>query len=191
MRVNEIFYSIQGEGYWAGFAFVFIRFSGCNLKCSFCDTDHEEGTEMTVKDIMTVIKRFLPCRMVVLTGGEPMLQVTAGFTKQLHREGYKIHIETNGSVPIPKGVTFDWVTCSPKVPPLRIDHAEEIKLVYDGVHGPEQWMWLPSIVHSIQPMVNGDPEHDRQVTEATLQYVLEHPSEWRLSVQLHKYLGIR
>ena len=115
MRVNDIFYSLQGEGRNTGRAAVFVRFSGCNLRCSFCDTDFSSFREMTSDEIIKEISQY-PARFVVLTGGEPTLQVTAAFVNQLHEAGFEVAIETNGTLPIPENI--DWVTVSPKRSPL-------------------------------------------------------------------------
>ena len=102
-KINEIFYSIQGEGYRTGTPAVFIRFSGCNLKCPFCDTQHSSGREMSDEEIIKEIC-FYPTRFVVLTGGEPGLQVDREFINKLHQAGKFIQIETNGTVPIPRNI---------------------------------------------------------------------------------------
>ncbi|MCM1142149.1 MAG: 7-carboxy-7-deazaguanine synthase QueE, partial [Muribaculum sp.] len=111
MRINEIFYSLQGEGHFAGTPAVFVRFAGCNLQCPFCDTDFHSFTTMSIDEVMNEIKKY-PARRVVLTGGEPTLQLTAEFIDRLHREEFRIHIETNGTKCLPAPV--DWLTCSPK-----------------------------------------------------------------------------
>ena len=85
-KINEIFYSLQGEGFHTGTPAVFIRFSGCNLKCPFCDTLHEEGVMMTDDEIMAEVLRY-PATMVILTGGEPSLWVDAGLVERLHEAG--------------------------------------------------------------------------------------------------------
>ena len=106
-RVNDIFYSLQGEGRNTGRAAVFVRFSGCNLRCSFCDTDFSAFREMTADEIIREISGY-PARFVVLTGGEPTLQVTDVFVDQLHQAGFEVAIETNGILPVPGHI--DWVT---------------------------------------------------------------------------------
>ena len=111
MKVNEIFYSIQGEGFHAGEAAVFIRFAGCNLSCPFCDTNHHPFKEMTEDEICAEVEKY-PSRLVVITGGEPTLQLTASLVGKLHRLHRDVAIETNGTREIPNGV--DWVTVSPK-----------------------------------------------------------------------------
>ena len=95
MKVNEIFYSLQGEGYHAGMPMVFLRFSGCNLRCPFCDTLHQSGTEMSEEEILQAIAAY-PSQWVVATGGEPALQLTASLVDKLHAAGYRLAVETNG-----------------------------------------------------------------------------------------------
>ena len=110
-RINEIFYSLQGEGYYTGTPAVFLRMSGCNLKCGFCDTSHESHTVMTIDEIIDAVTDF-PARHIVITGGEPTLQLDAALTTRLKEEGFYIQIETNGTHPVAPAV--DWVTVSPK-----------------------------------------------------------------------------
>ena len=107
-KINEIFHSIQGEGCHAGVPSVFIRFSGCNLRCSFCDTIHEDGKMMSDEEIINEIKR-QPSAQIVLTGGEPSLYIDDDFVSKLKEEtGLPIAIETNGTHKLPKGI--DWIT---------------------------------------------------------------------------------
>ena len=101
-KINEIFYSLQGEGYHTGTPAVFVRFSGCNLHCDFCDTRHEEGTPMTDDDILARVEQY-PARMVVLTGGEPALWIDDALVERLHRAGRYVCIETNGTRPLYQG----------------------------------------------------------------------------------------
>ena len=103
-RINEIFYSLQGEGRHTGRAAVFVRFSGCNLKCPFCDTDFKAYREMTVDDIIAAVSEWRACGFVVLTGGEPSLQVDEPLIEALHQEGFYIAIETNGTCPLPSTI---------------------------------------------------------------------------------------
>ena len=112
LRVNEIFYSLQGEGYFTGTPAIFIRLSGCNLSCPFCDTDHGEGILMEWNEMVDDIKKY-PARHVVITGGEPTLQLTEGFVELLHDSGYFVQIETNGTLLAPRNI--DWITCFPKI----------------------------------------------------------------------------
>jgi organic radical activating enzyme len=110
-RVNEIFYSLQGEGYHTGRAAVFVRFAGCNLRCSFCDTEFDSYREMTADEIVTAISQY-PARFVVLTGGEPTLQVDEAFVDLLHQHRFEVAMESNGTRPAPQNL--DWLTVSPK-----------------------------------------------------------------------------
>lgn len=139
-KINEIFYSLQGEGHHTGVPSVFVRFSGCNLKCPFCDTRHEEGSMMADEDIIAEIRRY-PARWIILTGGEPSLHIDEDFIEKLKTgTGKLIAIETNGTHPLPKGI--DWVTVSPKTgisgelggvsgaalaDELRVARADEVK----------------------------------------------------------------
>ena len=119
-RINEIFYSLQGEGFHSGTPAVFVRFSGCNLACPFCDTDFSAYEEMTARQIAERVEALLPeetlslrSPIIVLTGGEPALQVDRELLIGLHTLlSLPIHIETNGTLPLPEEI--DWVTCSPK-----------------------------------------------------------------------------
>ena len=111
MKVNEIFYSLQGEGYFTGTPAVFLRFSGCNLACPFCDTEHNDGEEMTYEDIISKVTAFAS-RHIVITGGEPSLQLDELLVDMLHETGFFIQVETNGTNLLPENV--DWITCSPK-----------------------------------------------------------------------------
>ena len=129
-KINEIFYSLQGEGYHTGTPAVFVRFSGCNLKCSFCDTQHEEGTLMTDDEIIAEVSKY-PAATVILTGGEPSLWIDDALVDRLHEAGKYVCIETNGTRPLPASI--DWVTCSPKQGArLAITRMDEVIVVYEG-----------------------------------------------------------
>ena len=188
-RVNEIFYSIQGEGEFAGAPAVFVRFSGCNLSCPWCDTDHSHGAEMTRDGLEDAVRAQLKGRdgaIIVLTGGEPALQLHddeplfQGFARF-------ICIETNGTLPVPGWV--DWVTVSPKngLSPI-VPRPNELKFIFD----PEQIPYFLSMqdadcIKSIQPLARKDGTTN--LPEA-LEFVLAHP-RFKLSVQLHKMIGVR
>lgn len=179
-KINEIFYSLQGEGFHTGCAAVFVRFSGCNLKCSFCDTRHEEGTWMSDEEIVKQVVSY-PARMVILTGGEPSLWIDNSFIEQLHEVGKYVCIETNGTRPLPKGI--DWITCSPKEnAPVVLTHIDEIKVVFVG-QDLSAYTAMPAQHHFLQPC-------SCQNTDDVVQYILQHP-EWRLSLQTHKLIQIQ
>ena len=178
-KINEIFYSLQGEGFHTGTPAVFVRFSGCNLKCSFCDTRHEEGILMSDEDILQAISAF-PSNVVILTGGEPSLWIDQTFIDLLHMAGKYICIETNGRNPLPEGI--DWVTCSPKQGvKLGITRMDEVKVVYEG-QDISIYELLPAEHFFLQPCSCNN-------TAATVDCVMRHP-KWRLSLQTHKLINI-
>lgn len=179
-RVNEIFYSLQGEGYYTGTAAVFLRFSGCNRRCAFCDTDFSAFTEMTADEIVGAVSSY-PARHIVVTGGEPLMQLDDTLVRALRGAGFYIQIETNGSLPVPTGV--DWVTCSPKDAPWAIDRIDELKVVYQGRDVEQLAELLPAPRHYLQPCSGLN-------TAEAIDYILRHP-RWRLSLQTHKLIDIR
>lgn len=187
-RVNEIFYSLQGEGANTGTPAVFVRFSGCNLSCFFCDTDFTSYTEMSVEDIVSAVSAF-PARLVVLTGGEPSLQVDRKLVDALHAVNKYLAIETNGTRPLPEGI--DFVTISPKeTGKIVLQGADEVKVVYIGQDVERYTAWISAPRYFLQPcceVKNGVQTDNR---EEVIQYILEHP-HWRLSLQTHKILNIR
>ena len=206
--VKEIFYTLQGEGAQAGRAAVFCRFAGCNLwsgreedrasaACTFCDTDFV-GTDGTgggkfehAHALAQAIASHWPAqqtrRFVVLTGGEPLLQVDAALTQALHALDFEVAVETNGTVPAPEGV--DWLCMSPKGQQATvITQGQELKLVYPQIGvDPAQFESLAFTHFCLQPM---DGPLARENTEAAIAYCQAHP-RWRLSVQTHKWIGIR
>ena len=201
-KVNEIFYSLQGEGFWTGTPMVFIRLSGCNLRCPFCDTDHSEFRLMTVDAIIKAVNKVDPenCGYVCITGGEPLLQLGTDLIDALHRFYYNVHVETNGTRPVPQGV--DWVTLSPKedvrfigpAAKVVLSEAHEVKLVYDGISteaAVEKWAQFPAKWHFLQPCDTSDPARNARILKETVSYIKNHPGAWRLSLQTHKLLGIR
>ncbi len=193
MKVNEIFYSLQGEGYHSGTPAVFIRFSGCNLKCPFCDTKHDGGTEMAEEDIVSEVEKY-PARHVVVTGGEPALQLTTSLVDRLHAIGRYVAVETNGTKPLPDSV--DWITLSPKdswlgkVALPMLTHANELKVLYDGQHEPAAYDTIAVGCRFLQPCDMGDTLRNAAIVAATVDYIKSHP-QWRLSLQIHKILSIK
>jgi 7-carboxy-7-deazaguanine synthase (Cx14CxxC type) len=205
--IKEIFYTLQGEGANAGRPAVFCRFAGCNLwtgreadrakaVCHFCDTDFvgvdgEGGGRFKTADVLAracrdVCPSFEGKMLVVLTGGEPMLQVDQPLVDALHANGFTIAIETNGTLPVLD--TIDWICVSPKAgSELKQHRGQELKLVYpqDGVD-PAQYLGLAFDYRFLQPM---DGPARAANTQAAVAYCKAHPA-WRLSVQTHKILGI-
>ena len=208
-HVKEIFYTLQGEGANAGTPAVFCRFSGCNLwsgreedrataQCQFCDTDFAgtDGTGGGKFESATDLAR--ACRsactaacegqtLIVLTGGEPMLQVDQPLIDALHGRGFKIAIETNGTLAVPN--TIDWICVSPKAgTELKQTYGDELKLVFpQPALMPDLCEGLDFAHRFLQPM---DGPQQKDNTAAAVSYCMSNPT-WRLSVQTHKVIGIR
>lgn len=200
MKVNEIFYSLQGEGVYTGTAAVFLRLSGCNMKCWFCDTKgHEKGTEMTEEEIAERVSQY-PARHIVITGGEPTMQLNGRLTQLLHERGFYIQIETNGALPLKDGAEVDWITCSPKGNEIRIQRIDELKLLFIEEYL-EKYKEVKASQRCLQPLDEGNgfracsPEHRLERKNVNnngnevISYIKEHP-EWRLSLQTHKLINI-
>lgn len=205
--VKEIFLTLQGEGGQAGKAAVFCRFAGCNLwsgreqdradaVCTFCDTDFVgvdgpgggkfETAAMLADAVEAAWTGGPDERLVVCTGGEPLLQLDTALIEALHSRGFSIAVETNGTLPAPEGV--DWVCVSPKADAaLAQTFGQELKLVWPQVGvDPARFEHLAFERFLLQPM--DGPDRDA-ATAACIAYCLSHP-RWRLSLQTHKYLGI-
>ena len=192
MRVNETFVSLQGEGYFTGTPAFFLRLSGCNLACPFCDTNHQSYKEMSEDEIVEEACRHKP-RHIVITGGEPALQLTKSLVDKLHEAGFFIQVETNGTLPLPEGI--DWVTCSPKSSPRREDlKVDELKVLFMGNGTDPEASLLEGDGEGfrlyLQPLDTGNKEQNRIILRDTIAYILEHP-KWSLSLQTHKLLGIK
>lgn len=193
-RVNEIFYTLQGEGRHTGRAAVFVRFSGCNLRCPFCDTDFSHYQPMTADEIIEAISQWRSCGFVVLTGGEPSLQVDDALIEKLHQAGFYVAIETNGTHTLP--VSIDWITWSPKdqfadhVPAPQLNKINEVKVVFDGLHDPERYASEAKDAYlCLQPCDTDDNTRNQQLTEQCVTYIQQHP-HWHLSLQTHKLINI-
>lgn len=193
-KVNEIFYSLQGEGFNTGTASVFVRLSGCNLRCAFCDTAHQDGTLMTAQQIVDEVMRFPAAPLIVLTGGEPSLFIDDELIAALKTTGKRIAIETNGTHPLPQGI--DWVTLSPKTDfeggneaPCILDRCDELKVVYLG-QDLAQYDHISASHRFLQPCYVDDEAQRQHNLQACVQAVLDNP-QWRLSLQTHRTLGIR
>ena len=212
---------MQGEGRNTGRAALFIRFAGCNLRCPFCDTEFDSYREMTNEEILATIESLAPSNqtsfpscvpsvasdqrlgrgglLIVLTGGEPTLQVDEAFVDLLHQHGYEVAMESNGTRPAPKNL--DWLTVSPKglVAGTEVRKCDgtrlpdEIKIVFDENTNPESILSSFTSHHSpllyLQPCDTGDPQRNVAITNACVEYIKQHP-KWRLSLQTHKLIGI-
>jgi len=206
-RVKETFLTLQGEGINAGRAAVFCRFSGCNLwtgreeqrasaVCQFCDTDfvgvdgEGGGTFRSPSDLADHVEARWQGgpdhRLVVFTGGEPLLQLDSALLVQVRARGFEVAVETNGTKPVPLGV--DWICMSPKAgAPVVATSGHELKFIYPQMGlQPEDVEDLEFTHFLLQPM---DGANRADNTAAAVQYCLTHP-RWRLSLQTHKYLGI-
>lgn len=194
MKINEIFYSIQGEGFYAGTPAIFVRFAQCNLNCAFCDTDFVRFTEMTEEEIVAEVCRIgNPATHVILTGGEPSLQVTASLCDKLHEAGKVIHIETNGTHAVAEGI--DFITCSPKLEyckhaELCVQRIDELKVVFTGKNDMALYENIQAQHYFLQPCDVGNDAENRRIIAATVGYCKANP-KWNISVQIHKVLAIR
>ncbi|MFH1356117.1 MAG: 7-carboxy-7-deazaguanine synthase [bacterium] len=215
-HIKEIFKSLQGEGCHAGRVAVFVRFSGCNLNCDFCDTDFsdtsgENGGEYNISSLMEVVETLWqvgskgrriegskeqpsnprivepPNRMTILTGGEPTLQIDQPLVEALKRAGFYIAIETNGTKPVLKDI--DWITVSPKKGTKLVqNHGNELKLVFPQEDtDPNEYSELAFQHFYLQPQ---DSFSQKENTKICIDYCLNNPT-WKLSVQLHKLLKIK
>lgn len=208
--VKEMFYTLQGEGFHAGRPALFCRFAGCNLwsgreqdrykaVCDFCDTDfvgvngENGGKFRTAEALAARIEQLWLAgvvqdvnRFVVFTGGEPLLQLDTALIEAMHRRGFEIAVETNGTKPAPPGI--DWICISPKADaPLVLTHGNELKLVYpQPLAMPERFATLDFQHFYLQAM---DGEQQAANTQSAITYCMQHP-QWKLSVQTHKLLGI-
>jgi 7-carboxy-7-deazaguanine synthase len=215
-KIKEIFYTLQGEGIHSGRPAVFCRFSKCNLwsgkeenraesVCNFCDTDfigtdgENGGSYETADAVAQKVYQLWPKKngghpFVVCTGGEPLLQLDDSLVEALHKQGFEVAIETNGTLPLPPGI--DWVCVSPKGrSTIVVTKCDELKLVFPQHDAmPEQFEDIQAKYYYLTPMADsrvkntGCLEHD-PVTQQTIQYCLDHP-KWRLNLQTHKLIDI-
>ncbi len=218
--MNEVFYSLQGEGIRAGTANVFVRFSGCNQTCKVethgfdCDTEFASGRSVTLDELLDWVQTCqiqavgeapVGCRWLILTGGEPGLQVDKEFCDYFHKRGYKLAVETNGSIELPHcqetsdkvdidlnmGCYYlDWITVSPKVAEhcIRQKFAHEVKYVRGYGQGIPKTV-VQAYHHLISPAFKGN-EIDPDALAWCIKLCLENP-KWRLSVQQHKSWRVR
>ena len=191
LKVNEIFYSIQGEGFNTGTPMIFIRLSGCNLNCVWCDTKYSwhKGTEMNVDNIMEYIEP-IPCKKICITGGEPLIQELFYLVAKLHNKGYWIAIESNGSIKFPTSILtyINWITISPKSFDnfkQRIGH--ELKLVNINLtlKDLKRYEKFDFLYFYLQPHSNRQESIRKCIKLCKLK------SNWKLSLQTQKWLKIK
>ncbi len=199
LKISEIFYSIQGEGFHSGRSAIFVRLAGCNLSCRFCDTEHNIKSRLSTDNILEHCKTF-PSKFVVITGGEPTLQ-SEGLnilTRQLQQAGYFVAVETNGTTEME--LSADWVTVSPK--PFengiwRRKSGAELKVLFYGqdlvpyeTGSFEHYFIQPIFPGKIKGTLNDQNiSHLQQMWQKSVEWVKFHPN-WKLSLQLHKILNI-
>jgi len=200
-RVKEIFYSLQGEGHYSGTPSVFCRFTGCNKwsgrpedrvssACPFCDTDFVGGESYTEDALVDAIASAWPGGgrpRVVMTGGEPALQLTIGLMRKLRKANFDVAVETNGSKSLPDAGPY-WVTVSPKDTNIVVTRGHEIKVLWPNLNtNPADFAGMDFSYFYIQPIDDDDYESNLQSAAA---YVLANP-KWNLSLQQHKIVGLR
>lgn len=192
-KINEIFYSLQGEGANAGKPAVFIRFSGCNLKCPFCDTEHENGRMMTDDEIVSEVAKY-PCNLIVITGGEPTLFVDDSLLDKLHSIGKVVAMESNGTRPL-SGLDIDFLTISPKFEftsgaELKQKECNELKVVFNGENDMSLYNGISAQFYYIQPCDTQNAVKNAEIVQKAVQFCLDNP-KWNLSLQTQKILNVR
>ena len=197
LQVNEIFYSLQGEGVQTGVPALFVRLAGCNLRCPYCDTQFNSAQPYSLTQLRNALADY-PARHIIWTGGEPALQLTQDIIDFFKAAGYRQSIETNGTRPLPRGI--DWITVSPKpeaLPHLRENFPQGVQEIRwpQEANGPlpPPFEALPKAqyycISPINPPGSTTYPHPQALYKC-LQFVQAHP-QWRLSLQVHKLIGIR
>ena len=190
LQLAEIFYSVQGEGTWTGTPAVFVRLAGCNLACDFCDTDYALKFVASVDELVARVRtEGGDCPMVILTGGEPLAQAhTPALIAALRADGRRVHIESNGTIDVrlPADV---WLTVSPKerLHPAMAARANEAKLIVDA-RVPEEWIAHFPRATPIFLQPEGNKPRNIELAVAAAK---QHPARYRLSLQTHKFIGVR
>ncbi len=193
--VKEIVPTLQGEGANTGMAVVLLRFSGCNLRCPWCDTEHQgapgmlggtyRSTEELVQAAADSWKAADVPPSVLCTGGEPLLQLDEALIREFRRRGIRIFLETNGTIPVPPGT--DWVCVSPKDDGAMVTSGDEVKLIWPSAElTPKLWEERSFTHRWIQPRYDGSYDENLRLS---VEMCLSNP-RWRLSLQTHRYAGI-
>ncbi len=194
-NIVEIFHSVQGEGFRSGIPHVFIRFGKCNLRCEWCDTNFDEYEAMTAQQIMEKVNEY-PCKNIIFTGGEPMLNDLWPLARMLKLQNYHLSVESNGTVAIPDGL-LDWICISPKdqmYPNVSIKQrvGDELKCVYVGQSLSMYDDLKDGFSHLfLQPCYDeGATVEENGRGFALTEAVVKDNPAWRLSLQTHKWMGI-
>jgi len=191
LALAEIFYSVQGEGTWTGTPAVFVRLAGCNLNCRFCDTDYSLKAFASAGDVVERVRELGgDCPMVILTGGEPLAQTeSSDLIAALRADGRRVHIESNGSVPVELHDDV-WLTVSPKerLHATMAARANEVKLIVDG-RVPDEW--LASFAGRAVPVFLQPEGNKPSNVQLAVEAAKAHPDRYRLSLQTHKFIGVR
>ena len=191
LKVKEIFYSVQGEGGRQGAASIFVRLSGCNLTCDFCDTDFSGGEEMTLEQILSQIRQY-PCQWIIWTGGEPTLQLTDEHLLFFKRAGFRQAIESNGYNRL--SALLDYTVVSPK---SGRNYAKYINPTVNEIRLPmRENDTIPSIeslpeagFYFLSPIFTENPSQTKANIDYCVTQIKQYP-QWRLSLQIHKMIGI-
>lgn len=195
LPVMEHFYTLQGEGFHQGKAAYFIRLGGCDVGCVWCDVkdswDSGKHPLRKIEDLISEVKQH-PGKIVVITGGEPLMHDLTELTEQLHEAGLRTHMETSGSSPL--SGNWDWITLSPKKfkepLPEVVAHASELKIV---VYNKSDFAWAEKWAAQVSPQCKLyiQPEWSKasSVTPLIIDYIKTHP-KWQLSLQIHKYINV-
>lgn len=194
--VMEHFYSIQGEGFFQGHASYFIRLGGCDVGCVWCDVkeswDATKHPRWPLDDLIETVQAS-PAKLVIITGGEPLMHDCMELTSALRENGMKVHLETSGAHPV--SGTWDWICLSPKKfkppNPEVLQLANELKIV---VYHKSDFEWAEQFAAQVAPscqlFLQPEWSKEREMTPHILNYIQSHP-KWILSLQIHKYLGVR
>lgn len=195
-KISEIFYSIQGEGLLQGLPFIFIRFSGCNLKCNWCDTKYawKDGKEMTEKEILKKIEKF-NCKRICFTGGEPYLQKIEFLFKFLKKKNFWISVETNGT--IWENIKFDWITVSPKIEG-KVLHPNGYNEKFKKVASEFKYVIINKKTFDFidrdieKPVILQPLNNNKKITKEVIKFLKKNPEKnWYLRFQIHKIVKIK
>lgn len=190
LNVNEIFYSLQGEGGRSGEPSIFIRLTICNLSCDFCDTDFANGDDMSLDEIFQNISQY-PCKWIIWTGGEPTIQLKDEHLQYFRDRGYKQAIETNGTRRV--SPLIDYITCSPKQNfediLKKIPKVDEIRIpLANGDVLPELSVFPPAKRYFVSPIFDGNTPNFENINYCV--NAIKNKPEWALSLQIHKLINI-